>query len=374
MDIMTEYQAYSQMIDQCDDVDKLKEYQNQKTFLTMRREFWKQRKLFLSSRNPLEKQKALAKLQWIQHFFGSNIPIRSIINQFTAPNGLYGIFISSEAAVGTNCVIFQQVTIGANTLPDSEGAGFPTIGNNVYIGPGAKIIGNVTIGDNVRIEANCCVTTDIPPNSIVSAGTPVITQSDVPLCNEYLIPQQYIDRYYDKVIYDYAEHADDPEIVLEKAALSDIDAIMQLYQERIVWFRRKKIPQWGHYLEHHPREEFEKGVKNGEYHVVKKGSEVVAGFTLSDNSENWTDDDPEAWYLSRVVIKPGYKNLGSYISDVAKKLTVSVGKKYLRLECIFENQPLNNAWEKHGFLYIRDVEGTYHCSLREWNNSEDAAP
>jgi len=45
--------------------------------------------------------------------------------------------------------------------------GFPVIGNNVYIGPGAKIIGNVHIGNNVAIGANCVVTHDIPDNGVV---------------------------------------------------------------------------------------------------------------------------------------------------------------------------------------------------------------
>ena len=68
-------------------------------------------------------------------------------------------------------MIFQQVTIGSNTLLDSKKYGAPTIGDNVYIGAGAKIIGNVQIGDNVRIGANAVVTKDVPPNTLVVMGT-----------------------------------------------------------------------------------------------------------------------------------------------------------------------------------------------------------
>jgi serine O-acetyltransferase len=49
--------------------------------------------------------------------------------------------------------------------------GYPVIGDNVYIGPGAKIVGNVHIGNNVAIGANCVVTKDIPDNSVV-VGVP----------------------------------------------------------------------------------------------------------------------------------------------------------------------------------------------------------
>ena len=88
------------------------------------------------------------------------------------PHGLSGIFISQGAKIGENAVIFHQVTIGSNTLGNSKGFGCPVIGKNVYIGCGAKIIGGVHIGDNVRIGANCVVTSDIPENSTVVLEKP----------------------------------------------------------------------------------------------------------------------------------------------------------------------------------------------------------
>src|SRR5689334_623088 len=73
------------------------------------------------------------------------------------PHGIYGVFISGGAVIGDNCVIFQHVTIGSNTLIDSKGLGAPVVGDNCYIGAGAKIIGNVRIGNSVRIGANAVV-------------------------------------------------------------------------------------------------------------------------------------------------------------------------------------------------------------------------
>ena len=86
------------------------------------------------------------------------------------PHGMKSIFVSGAARVGTNCVIFQQVTIDSNTLPDSKRVGAPTIGDNCYIAAGAKIVGGVRVGDNVRVGANAVVYKDIPDNSVVVVG------------------------------------------------------------------------------------------------------------------------------------------------------------------------------------------------------------
>ena len=88
------------------------------------------------------------------------------------PHGMKSIFVSGGATIGRNCVIFQQVTIGSNSLPDSKGTGAPVIGDNCYIGAGAKIIGNVKVGDNVRIGANAVVYKDVPDNTAVKKMHP----------------------------------------------------------------------------------------------------------------------------------------------------------------------------------------------------------
>lgn len=72
------------------------------------------------------------------------------------PHGWQGIFISNEAKIGRDVTIFQQVTIGSNNLPGSKGEGAPVIGDHVYIGAGAKIIGGVTIGRPLPHWRQCC--------------------------------------------------------------------------------------------------------------------------------------------------------------------------------------------------------------------------
>ena len=77
-----------------------------------------------------------------------------------------GVVIHEEAVIGDECMIMQQVTVGMI----GEGQ-VPRIGNRVYIGAGAKIIGNVTVGDDARIGGNAVVTKDVPP-SCTAVGVP----------------------------------------------------------------------------------------------------------------------------------------------------------------------------------------------------------
>ncbi len=80
-----------------------------------------------------------------------------------------GIMINSAARIGRNCNISQDVTIGMSFR--GERAGAPTLGDGVYIGPGAKIFGKIRIGDDVAIGANCVVTKDVPDHAVV-VGVP----------------------------------------------------------------------------------------------------------------------------------------------------------------------------------------------------------
>ena len=76
-----------------------------------------------------------------------------------------GIVVSRLCTIGRNCNISHGVTIGR--INRGERAGVPTIGDNVYIGPGAKILGGITVGNGAAIGANCVVTRDVPENGVV---------------------------------------------------------------------------------------------------------------------------------------------------------------------------------------------------------------
>jgi len=100
------------------------------------------------------------KIKW-----GIQIPASAQIGEGFYIGHFGGITIASGAVIGKNVNISQQVTIGE--AGQGKKAGAPTIGDDVYIGAGAKVIGKIKVGNNAKIGANAVVYKDIPDNSIV---------------------------------------------------------------------------------------------------------------------------------------------------------------------------------------------------------------
>ena len=80
-----------------------------------------------------------------------------------------GVVIGETAEIGDNVTLFQGVTLGGTGK--EKGKRHPTVGNNVVIGSGAKVLGSFTIGDNVQVGANAVVVREVPANSVV-VGVP----------------------------------------------------------------------------------------------------------------------------------------------------------------------------------------------------------
>ncbi len=80
-----------------------------------------------------------------------------------------GIVIGETAIVGDDCLLYQGVTLGGSGK--EKGKRHPTLGNNVLVGAGAKVLGSFTVGDNARIAANAVVLNEIPENA-TAVGVP----------------------------------------------------------------------------------------------------------------------------------------------------------------------------------------------------------
>lgn len=99
---------------------------------------------------------------------GIDLPCEVIVGRRFLIEHFGDIIISGDTVFGDDVVIRNGVTVG---LRRTNERGAPVIGNRVDIGTGAKILGKITVGDDVAIGANAVVIADIPPNSL-AVGVP----------------------------------------------------------------------------------------------------------------------------------------------------------------------------------------------------------
>ena len=124
--------------------------------------------------------------QWSRFLTGIEIhPGATIGHRLVIDHGM-GIVIGETAEVGDDCLLYQGVTLGGTGK--DKGKRHPTLGNNVLVGSGAKVLGPFKVGDNCRIAAGAVVLREVPPNStavgvpaqvVRVAGKPVYYADDV---------------------------------------------------------------------------------------------------------------------------------------------------------------------------------------------------
>ncbi len=141
-------------------------------------------------------------------------PGAKIGKEFFIDHGI-GVVIGETAEIGDNVTLYQGVTLGGTSLKREKR--HPTIGKNVVVGAGAKLLGPITIGDNVRIGANSVVTQDVPDNSVVVG-----------------VPGRVISREGEKI----------PRIDLQHAELPDpVADVIRKLEDRIINLERKRVTE-----------------------------------------------------------------------------------------------------------------------------------
>jgi serine O-acetyltransferase len=112
----------------------------------------------------------------VQILTGIELPCEVQIGRNFVIDHFGGIVVSGYARFGDDCRIRNGVVVGLARVDDPVA---PVIGNNVDIGAGAKLLGRITIGDNVVIGANAVVVRDVPSDSI-AVGVPAVARSRRP--------------------------------------------------------------------------------------------------------------------------------------------------------------------------------------------------
>lgn len=106
-------------------------------------------------------------LRKLKYKYGIDISYRTKIGKGLYIGHFGGIVIHGDAEIGDYCNLSQGMTIGI--LARGNTTGTPKIGNRVFIGPGAVILGGVTVGNDVLIGTNSIITFDVPDRSVVAS-------------------------------------------------------------------------------------------------------------------------------------------------------------------------------------------------------------
>jgi len=126
-------------------------------------------------------------LRRLQYKYGYDIPASTDIGKGFYIGHFGGIVVNGKTKIGNNCNISQNVTIGYNAR--GKFPGIPILGDEIYIGPGAKIFDGIIIGSNVAIGANAVVNFNVPNNSVVVGNPGKITSnkgSEGYILNKYI--------------------------------------------------------------------------------------------------------------------------------------------------------------------------------------------
>ncbi len=129
--------------------------------------------------------KFLARLimNWTRRSTGIEIhPAAQIGKNLFIDHGM-GVVIGETSVIGDNCTIYQCATLGGTGKEHNKR--HPTLKDNVVVGAGAKVLGNITVGNNVKIGANSIVLKDVPDDcTVVGVGRIVNAKQPLPDCED----------------------------------------------------------------------------------------------------------------------------------------------------------------------------------------------
>jgi serine O-acetyltransferase len=103
----------------------------------------------------------------IRHAYGAEIHWDAqLADGVSIVHGL-GLVISHRATIGAGCILFHNVTLGEGLDPVTRESGAPTLERDVHVGPGATLLGPITVGEGTKIMAGAVLTRSVPPHSLV---------------------------------------------------------------------------------------------------------------------------------------------------------------------------------------------------------------
>jgi GNAT superfamily N-acetyltransferase len=140
----------------------------------------------------------------------------------------------------------------------------------------------------------------------------------------------------------------------------DIDTVLGILDQATTWLQNKGLPtDWkpGEFL----RQTFLEQISREEVHLGLIDGEPAGTFVLQwADPLWWGEQPPDAGYIHKLAIRPAFagRGVGLEMLRWAEAKTKSLGKKFLRLNCMAEDRKIRDYYEKAGFTHLRDVPGT----------------
>jgi len=134
-------------------------------------------RFFRESRVPLVPQ-VMSRL--IRHLYGAEIHWDARIEPGVSIVHGVGLVLSHAAVVGQGCILFQNVTLGENLDGATGRIGAPRLERDVHVGPGATVLGPITVGEGSKVMAGTVLTRSVPARSLVQAPEVQVAQRACP--------------------------------------------------------------------------------------------------------------------------------------------------------------------------------------------------
>lgn len=147
----------------------------------------------------------------------------------------------------------------------------------------------------------------------------------------------------------------------EKIPSGELNAVLNYLRSAALTLQKKGIPQWKVWLDPQPAniEWVEKGINEGEYHLVFHGQSPCGIFRLSETDEiYWGKQETIARYIHSLVIDERYAGLGlgKQVINLLIQQAKADGIPYLRLDCISANKALCSYYEAQGFNKVGEKQ------------------
>lgn len=167
------------------DMQRYKGYKRSSTiFLPLDIRYIKAFRKYQFAENKIYRLFCRIRLEYLMNKSQISIPVQTSVGPGFFIGHLGRVIINGNSVIGCNVNVSTGVTIGQINSGPKKGC--PTIGNNVWIGSNAVIVGKVYIGDDVLIAPNSFVNFNVPPHSIVIGSPGVIHKKEGGVCDDYV--------------------------------------------------------------------------------------------------------------------------------------------------------------------------------------------